>query len=85
MRVHCCLFDGDCLRDARRYGMPLRLHVGKKSITLFANNRKSRKIWATGKVYKRNPKTNVWSIRNNETGEWTETDPPLSWRKATGR
>lgn len=70
MRVHCCLFDRQCLRFARLYGMPLRLHVGGWSLTLLANNRRSARLWEEAyradRIYSRDPETGRFVNRAGE-------------------
>lgn len=80
IRIHCCLLDRECRKYARLYGMPLRLHVGRRFITLFANNRRSKRLWdeaeAQGNVWRRDPTTGRMINSRGETRDW----PPWSTR-----
>lgn len=78
MRFHCCLLDRQCLRYARLYGSPLRLHVGGWSVTLLSNGRRSRRLWERaweeGRAYRRDPETGRMTNVDGEEAEYPFRD-----------
>jgi hypothetical protein len=71
---HFCLWDIECWRNHWRYGMPMRLHIGKRFWTIpFLNgNRRSKKVWKQNEYYQRDSATNEWVryTRADENSEW---------------
>lgn len=74
MRVHCCLIDRECRGVASRFAGPLRLHVGNRMITVWSNNRRSRKqwnrAWAEGRAFRRGEDGKLRNIRGEESRDW---------------
>lgn len=46
--MHVCVFDRDCWRAWREFGMPMRVYVGSVryfTIPFLSGNRRSKKLW----------------------------------------